>query len=291
MKPTHLTINTSPPPNLQHYTPINTTATAPRRRILITILTLATLTSLSLLYFHSPSTTFHITTTHTTPHTFIPNPSYNDLSPSADGNWTNLLPPNGGFFSQQMGRKGDENYEMVGLTMFHQLHCLSMIRGALQDQRRVIDGLSGKGNVVAGTERRRSEEGEDLFGIRRKRSESREDLFGVRRKRNVKSEEEDLFGIRSNKRSEGHSGAPKHYLHCFDYLVQTILCSADETMEPAHETEDGRRTVDGFDVQHQCRNSDAVWARVMGVNSIPGWKLNTENAREPEFDTTERRYS
>jgi hypothetical protein len=62
-------------------------------------------------------------------------------------------------------------------------------------------------------------------------------------------------------------------------------------MEPAHETEDGGRAVDGYDVQHQCKNADAVWARVMGANSTPGWKLNAEEEREPEFDTMERRYS
>lgn len=111
---------------------------------------------------------------------------------------------------------------MVGLTMFHQLHCLSMIRGALQNQQREIDMLMEKGRMVAGTDRRRSEEAEeseDLFGVRRKRSENGEDLFGVRRKRNAKSEE-DLFGVRRKRSEEGHEGAPEHYLHCFDYLVQ-----------------------------------------------------------------------
>ena len=108
---------------------------------------------------------------------------------------------------------------MVGLTMFHQLHCLSMIRGALQQNHR--------GEAVAGTDRRRSEDAQDdLFGVRRKRSvNSEEDLFGVRRKRSVESEKEDLFGVRRRKRGEGHGheGAPEHYLHCFDYLVQVCL--------------------------------------------------------------------
>lgn len=111
---------------------------------------------------------------------------------------------------------------MVGLTMFHQLHCLSMIRGALQEQKREMDMLSEKGRVVAGTDRRRSEDaGEDLFGVR-KRSGDGDDLFGVRRKRSGKSEE-DLFGVRRKRSQEGHSGAPEHYLHCFDYLVQVCF--------------------------------------------------------------------
>ncbi|KAE9964350.1 hypothetical protein BLS_008442 [Venturia inaequalis] len=301
MKPTHLTINTSLPPNLPYYTTIITTTTtttteplSQRRRTLLALLTFAALTTLSLLYFHPPSTTFHITTTRTTPRTFVPNPSYNDLSPSADGNWTSLLPPNGGFLSQRVGKKEDGHYEMVGLTMFHQLHCLSMIRGALQQQQSKIEmfGDGRKGREGAETDRRKSgEDGEDLFGVRRKRSESGEDFFGVRRKRNAQSEE-GLSGVGKKKTSEeGHLGVPEHYLHCFDYLVQTILCNADATLERAHEIEDGRIAVDGYDVQRQCKNSDAVWARVMGANSVPGWKLNPQDAREPEFEMMKRRYS
>jgi hypothetical protein len=221
MKPTLLTINTTAPsPKLPtHHNPPPTIRTTTSRRSLLALLSLATLSTLTLLYISSPTTT-HLTlptfTTSTHKKAFTQNPAYNDLSPSADGNWSNLLPPNGGFFSSKVG----DGYEMVGLTMFHQLHCLSMIRGALQQQ--------GRGEIVAGTDRRRSEsgEGEDLFGVRRKRSveSEKEDLFGVRRKRSVDSKE-DLFGVR-RKRGEGHERAPEeHYLHCFDYLVQVGLNS------------------------------------------------------------------
>lgn len=117
---------------------------------------------------------------------------------------------------------------MVGMTMFHQLHCLSMIRGALQEQRGEIEVLLAKekGEVGARSDRRRSEEGGDLFGVRRKRDADGEDLFGVRRKRNAKSKEGDLFGVRRKKRGEeSHSEEREreHYLHCFDYLVQVRL--------------------------------------------------------------------
>jgi Mycotoxin biosynthesis protein UstYa len=218
MKPTILTIDTThSSPNLPiHYAPTSTTSRS-RKTPLVTLLALATISTLTILYLHPPSTTLlpHMSASHTTPKTFIPNPAYNDLSPSADGNWSNLLPPNGGFFSTKVG----EGYEMVGLTMFHQLHCLSMIRGALQGQKME----SSKGRVVAGTDRRRSEGvEEDLFGVRKKREvKIDEDLFGVRRKRDVKrgESEADLFGVR-RKREERHEGKPEHYLHCFDYLVQ-----------------------------------------------------------------------
>jgi hypothetical protein len=62
--------------------------------------------------------------------TFSQRDEFFDLSPAGDANWTALLPPNGGFVSHQT-KNG--NYEMAGLTMFHQLHCLQMIRAAFQD--------------------------------------------------------------------------------------------------------------------------------------------------------------
>lgn len=99
---------------------------------------------------------------------------------------------------------------MVGLTMFHQLHCLGMIRGALQENmgRKEMEMDSSKGKIVAGTDRRRSQDEEELFGVRRKRDVKR------------RESEEDLFGVRRRKRGDSHAGAPDHYLHCFDYLVQ-----------------------------------------------------------------------
>lgn len=64
--------------------------------------------------------------------TFTEHLEYYDLSDAGDGNWTRLLPPNGGFVVEKTAA-GD--YEMAGVTMFHQLHCLAMIRAAIQDLR------------------------------------------------------------------------------------------------------------------------------------------------------------
>jgi hypothetical protein len=208
MKPSILTIDTthSSPKLPTHFAP--TSQTRSRKTPLLAILALATISTLTIFYLHPPSTTLlpHISASRKSPKTFIPNPAYNDLSPSADGNWTNLLPPNGGFFSSKVG----EGYEMVGLTMFHQLHCLGMIRGALQENmgRKEMEMDSSKGKIVAGTDRRRSQDEEELFGVRRKRDVKR------------RESEEDLFGVRRRKRGDSHAGAPDHYLHCFDYLVQ-----------------------------------------------------------------------
>jgi hypothetical protein len=57
---------------------------------------------------------------------------YSDLTSAADKNWTRLIPPNGGFVVRQ---NEEGKSEMAGVSMFHQLHCLSMIRMAVQDMR------------------------------------------------------------------------------------------------------------------------------------------------------------
>ncbi|KAK4206801.1 hypothetical protein QBC37DRAFT_300044, partial [Rhypophila decipiens] len=53
-----------------------------------------------------------------------------------------------------------------------------------------------------------------------------------------------------------------HVDHCFDYLRQAIMCSADMTLEKARVEPDGhRRKVDGWGTTHQCRN----WGQVLKI--------------------------
>jgi len=54
----------------------------------------------------------------------------------------------------------------------------------------------------------------------------------------------------------------KHVHHCFDYLVQSIRCTGDLTLEWPKTREDGlpRTTTEGWGVTHQCVDSDAVFA-------------------------------
>ncbi|KAK1751045.1 hypothetical protein QBC47DRAFT_434797 [Echria macrotheca] len=53
-----------------------------------------------------------------------------------------------------------------------------------------------------------------------------------------------------------------HVDHCFDYLRQAIMCSADMTLEKARVEPDGhRRRVDGWGTTHQCRN----WGKVLEI--------------------------
>jgi hypothetical protein len=50
-----------------------------------------------------------------------------------------------------------------------------------------------------------------------------------------------------------------HDGHCFDYLRQSIMCSADMTLEHTNGT--------GWGVQHECRNMDDILKFVSKHNS------------------------
>ncbi|KAA6413231.1 MAG: hypothetical protein FRX48_02975 [Lasallia pustulata] len=83
--------------------------------------------SLSLhLPFHEPkpATPRPVVTT-----TFRPIPALEDLSLAADPAWAALLPGDGGFLNV---RYNETYVQAWGISAFHALHCLAMIRGALQ---------------------------------------------------------------------------------------------------------------------------------------------------------------
>jgi hypothetical protein len=125
---------------------------------------------------------------------FAQRPEFFDLTPAGDGNWTALLPPNGGFVSERTGEGG---FEMAGITMFHQLHCLQMIREAFQDLM--------EGKKVLESEM----DDEDEMGAGDVGKE-----HGVKRKRSI------------GKRHGPHLDQD-HWVHCLDYLMQVsrLACS------------------------------------------------------------------
>ena len=51
-----------------------------------------------------------------------------------------------------------------------------------------------------------------------------------------------------------------HIPHCFEYIRQGIMCSADTTLEKSR-IEDGKitRDVDGWGAEHECRDLDAIY--------------------------------
>lgn len=70
---------------------------------------------------------------------------YQNWSQAADPLWEQLIPANGGFIVDE---SNPEN-SVYGLAMFHQLHCVQMIRNAFQELYARLDGRSdGGGNVL-----------------------------------------------------------------------------------------------------------------------------------------------
>ena len=71
---------------------------------------------------------------------------------------------------------------------------------------------------------------------------------------------------------EEHIG-DEHVYHCFDYIRQAIMCAGDTALERAR-TVDGRvvRGVDGWGVEHRCRDWDAIfmWAEEHRSGDLEG---------------------
>lgn len=56
-----------------------------------------------------------------------------------------------------------------------------------------------------------------------------------------------------------HDHVASHPDHCFDYLRQAIICSADLTLEKARVDDDGhRRATDGWGTEHNCKKWNKV---------------------------------
>ncbi|KAF2643660.1 hypothetical protein P280DRAFT_214372 [Massarina eburnea CBS 473.64] len=59
-----------------------------------------------------------------------------------------------------------------------------------------------------------------------------------------------------------------HMIHCFDYMRQAIMCSADMAMEGLETTfPDHNGGSDGWDSKHVCRDPKAVRARLESVRA------------------------
>ncbi|KAJ8131459.1 hypothetical protein O1611_g2171 [Lasiodiplodia mahajangana] len=64
-----------------------------------------------------------------------------------------------------------------------------------------------------------------------------------------------------------HHAEPSHLRHCFDYLRQSVMCSADTNLEPVIE---GRGGVNGFGSDRKCRDFGRVsaWADKWRVEEL-----------------------
>ncbi|KAI0197056.1 hypothetical protein EV127DRAFT_415468 [Xylaria flabelliformis] len=159
------------------------------------------------------------------PRTFVLDPWKYPLygrneTPRETGWWGSLSTPNGGFLMVE-----DQNHETqgYGVSMFHQLHCLVMVRSMLMH-----GGMDHQMHMHNG-----------------------------------------------HARDEGKKDATEqgHWLHCFDYIAQAILCAADDTLEtegkvavPGGGTQDG---ISGAGDTHMCRNATALYNRVLQSEKVP----------------------
>ncbi|WQF90531.1 Putative mycotoxin biosynthesis protein UstYa [Colletotrichum destructivum] len=127
---------------------------------------------------------------------------YQDISSAADAAWLNLTPPGTGYlWEYDITRRRPKP---TGIAMFHQLHCLQMIRFEVQI-------------------------------LLHKQTEVH---------RNVHDDIESA-----------------HWLHCFDYLRQTLLCHADSGLEETKMFQ-GEEYIDGM-VPHQCRDPQPLYEKTL----------------------------
>lgn len=154
-------------------------------------------------------------------------PELEDMTEVGDAAWSTMSSTKQGGF---LWVRYNETYKTGhGVSMFHALHCLSMIRDAVKGPK---------------------------TGVAAHSHGSRGDTHGG------KSEEE------------------MHIGHCLSYIAQSLLCSADGTLErPKTYTDDAgnvlRDDVDGEDVKHQCKSAGYLREKIEQteqhpLDSVPG---------------------
>lgn len=139
-------------------------------------------------------------------------------SPDTNDVWDNLMPPGEGFvlvgnpekYGLRPGLPSVNGPDRYPVSVFHQLHCLGMIRESYNSA-----------------------------------------LLGVRPHSQDDENFPDELAHESNREDIGH---------CFDYIRQALMCSADMTIEWAMEMPDGKppSAVDGWGIPHTCRNWNDV---------------------------------
>ncbi|KAK0636391.1 hypothetical protein B0T17DRAFT_595893 [Bombardia bombarda] len=121
---------------------------------------------------------------------FTEHHEYKNMSHEHDYLWQELLGPNGGFLKKV---DQDKKFHSYGISMFHQLHCLQMIRGAVQGL--LEENAMTRMNHSEKTERETMDEHEH------------------------EHEHDHATGSGGDDPHKGHLDS-RHWLHCFDYLRQ-----------------------------------------------------------------------
>ncbi|KAI0143738.1 hypothetical protein GGR57DRAFT_518216 [Xylariaceae sp. FL1272] len=172
---------------------------------------------------HSASGHDASTTTPLSAHleAFRARPELEDMTQVGDAAWSTISSTKQGGFLWV--RYNDTYRTGHGVTMFHALHCLSMIR----DMIKVSEG--------------------------RPATHSHSLERGIR---GAKSEHE------------------MHIGHCLSYIAQSLLCSADGTLErPRTYTDDAgnvlRDDIDGEDIKHQCKSASYLREKIEQTEQRP----------------------
>lgn len=147
---------------------------------------------------------------------FHARPELEDMSQVGDAAWAAISSTQQGGF---LWVRHNETYKTGhGVSMFHALHCLSIVRDFVRGPK----GPHGSKRHI----------------------------------HHGKSEEE------------------MHVGHCLSYIAQSLLCSADGTLERPKTYTDGagnvlRDDVDGEDIKHQCRGSGYLKEKIMESERRP----------------------
>ncbi|KAK1464128.1 hypothetical protein CMEL01_12889 [Colletotrichum melonis] len=117
-------------------------------------------------------------------------------SPEVDAAWSSLLPQNGGFFTHPTLAPTESC-----VAVFHQIHCLDMLRKALYEVRN--NTMEHRGHEKMDTD----------------------------------SSNEKIYASEAEELNASHD--MDHLGHCFDLLRQVIMCRPDLTIEVANVVVDG----------------------------------------------------
>ncbi|EED19814.1 hypothetical protein TSTA_030770 [Talaromyces stipitatus ATCC 10500] len=157
-----------------------------------------------------------------------------DTSVAGDKNWDNLFASDGYLYVKP--KNASFPREPWGVSMFHGLHCLQILRNKIQN-----------------LEEEASQSGSETLE-------------------------------KQEKHGHHHDGADEsdisddHYKHCFSYLVQSIICAVDDTIEPPHihTYKNGsykEYSIDGVGTWHQCRDQSLIRKKILESeeNTLERW--------------------
>ncbi|TDZ73317.1 Oxidase ustYa [Colletotrichum trifolii] len=111
---------------------------------------------------------------------------------TVDAKWASLLPEMGGFFTHPAISPNESCF-----AVFHQIHCLDMVRQALYEARPDVVGQGW---------------------------------------REVEDDDDDGHRRRDSAEDNNHIHDMYHIGHCFDLIRQALMCTPDLTMELTNET-------------------------------------------------------